>query len=433
MTGGAAFGVLIGLALAGAVVALVVYVIRHPRLALATVGTSFVGVSRHRLRAFLSTLGIAIGVATLMCIYSLTQGLTESFSKQLAQMGANTLYISRAPFFMRGDWWQYRNRPRITLQDVDALREHADLLTAVAPMAFSQAEVSLQGESLNGVAVRGTTSEYTETANIKVDLGRFLSPLEGSMDRPVVVIGSEIRERLFRNGDPIGARITVGTRQFTVVGVLTQMGTSFGQSLDNQVIIPIESFMRQFGARRGVLITVAAEPENMTAAEDQVIEVMRAARGLTGEQPDNFAINRQSEIVKMFEDQMAMLFIVALVIGGVTLFVGAIGVMNIMLVAVTERTREIGVRRAMGAHRGTVLAQFLIEAILVTMVGGAIGTAAGLGGAWLLAQLTPFPAAASLQSAMIGLMVAGGVGLISGTWPAWRAAQLDPIESLRYE
>ncbi len=408
-------------------------IVRFPWVALSTVSMAATGISRHRMRAFLSTLGIAIGVATLMTIQSMTQGFTQSFAQQLATMGANTLYISKAPFFQRGDWWDFRNRPRINLKDARALREHATILTAVAPMVFSTADVSLQGEHLANVAVRGTNSDYSITANIKIAQGRFLSPLEGEMDRPVVVIGSEVRERLFRNGDAMGARIIVGNRPFTVIGVLTQMGTSFGQSLDNQVIIPVESFNRQFGSKRGMLITVAAPPERLTAAEDQVTEVMRASRGLTGDQPDNFAINRQSEIVKLFEEETSVLFWVSRIVGGITLVVGAVGVMNIMLVAVTERTREIGVRRALGARRRRILAQFLLEAIMVTMVGGAIGTAAGLGLAWLLAQTTPVAAAASIQLGIMGLAISGAVGLVAGVWPAWRAAHLDPIESLRYE
>jgi putative ABC transport system permease protein len=408
-------------------------IVRFPRTAASTVAIAGTGISRHRMRAFLSTLGIAIGVATLMMIQSVTEGFTQSFSQQLAVMGANTLYISRFPFFNRGEWWQMRNRPRITLDDVHALREHAAILTAVAPMEFSTADVSLQGEHLANVAVRGTNSDYVTTANIKLAEGRFLTPLEGEMDRPVVVVGSEIRERLFRNADPLGAHIIIGNRQFSIIGVLTQMGTSFGQSLDNQVIIPVETFNRQFGAKRGILITVAAPPEKMTAAEDQVIEVLRQARGLTGDQPDNFAINRQSEIVKLFEEETSTLFWVSRIVGIITLLVGSVGVMNIMLVAVTERTREIGVRRALGARRRTILWQFLLEAVMVTMVGGAAGTAIGLGGAWLLSQTTPVAAAASVQLAVLGVLISGAVGLAAGLWPAYRAARLDPIESLRYE
>ena len=416
-----------------AVIAFLVHLVRHPRLAWATIGTAFRGVSRHRMRAFLSTVGIAIGVLTLVLIYAVTTGLTHAFTSQLAAMGANTLYVSKQPFAQKGDWWDYRNRPPITLDDVAALRAHAPLLDAIAPMVFSETDVSIAGEHLGGVRVRGTTSDYAECANIKLDEGRFLSTLEGEMDRPVVVIGAEVRERLFRNGDPLGARLVVGSRPFIVVGVLTAMGTSFGQSLDNQVIIPIQSFHRQFGARRGILIATAAPPELLTAAEDQVVAAIRLQRGMTGDQPDNFSVNRQSEIVKMFNEETAVLFGVSMAVGFITLLTGGIGVMNIMLVAVTERTREIGVRRAMGARRLSILIQFLIEAILVTLVGGLVGTAAGMGFAWLINEATPVAAAASLDTARTGLLISGLVGLIAGTWPAWRAAQLDPIESLRYE
>jgi putative ABC transport system permease protein len=425
-------GTLMGVLVLG-FLALLGWAIISPRRAWMTFLTALGGVVRHRLRAFLSTIGVAIGVATLMAIYSLTQGLTQSFATQLATMGAHTLYVSKAPWMHRGDWWMFRNRPNITLDEMRTIRDEADLLTAVSPMTFNMAEVGYSGENLSLVSIRGVNADYVDTANVKLADGRFLSPIEGDQDRPVVVIGADIREKLFHNSDPIGARITVGKRMYTVIGVLAAMGTSFGTSMDYQVLIPVESFQRQFGNRRGILIAAATTPENVSAAEDQIIEVLRRKRGLTAEQQDNFAINRQSEMVKMFDDQMSSLYLVGIIVGIVTLIVGAIGVMNIMLVAVTERTREIGVRRALGARKTTVLVQFLLEASFVTMLGGIVGTGSGLFGAWVLTQVAPIEAVTSPESALIGVLVAGVVGLIAGSWPAWRAANLDPIESLRYE
>jgi putative ABC transport system permease protein len=407
--------------------------VRRARLWFATLGTSLRGMSANRLRAFLSTLGIAIGVATLMAIYAMVSGLRSSFAHQFGSLGANTLYVNSRPWVQRGDWWKYRNRPKITMDDVDALRRHADKLTAIAPAAFTLADVGAGGDEAEGVFVRGTTADFIDTSNMRLDLGRFLSPLDSDLDRPVVVIGSELRDKFYRNRDPIGDRITVGARYYTIIGVLAPQGKSFGQSLDNVAIIPLGSFFREFGERRDLAVAVTAKPEDLSAAEDQIVEVLRRERRLLPDQDDTFSINRQSELLRIFNQQMAAIFGVALAVGLITLIVGGVGVMNIMLVAVTERTREIGVRRALGARRRTILVQFLVEASLVTMMGGALGTAAGLGGAWLLAKVSPLSAEASPQAALIGLAFSAFVGLLFGTWPAWRAASLDPIESLRYE
>jgi putative ABC transport system permease protein len=399
----------------------------------AVIGTALRGMIANRLRAFLSTLGIAIGVATLMAIYALVQGLTASFTQQIAQLGSNTLFVSSRPWVMRGDWWKYRNRPPVTQKDVDALRAGAPLLTAVAPVGFAMADVKYMGQTMELVAIRGTTSEYIDTASIKVAAGRFLSPVDTDLDEQVAVIGSEVADRLLAGIDPVGTRILVGAQRFTVIGVLKAQGKAFGNSLDNLVIMPLGAFGRMFGTRRDLSIAVTAPNEHLNEAEEQVIEVLRRSRGLEADQADTFSINRQSELVKIFRQETNALFGVALAIGIITLIVGGIGVMNIMLVAVTERTREIGVRRALGARQRTILAQFLIEASLVTLLGGAIGTAMGIGGAKILSILTPLSASASPQAAVVGLVFSAAVGLAFGTWPAYRAATLDPIESLRYE
>jgi putative ABC transport system permease protein len=399
----------------------------------AILGTAVRGVIVNRMRAFLSSLGIAIGVATLIAIASLVQGLQQSFTDQIAALGANTTYITSRPWIIRGDWWRYRNRPPITMQDAEALRRDAGLLTAVAPVAFTMADVSHLGERMGAVQVRGTTDEYLETSALIVEHGRFLTPIETELNEAVVVIGAEVKTRLFKNSDPIGQRIVVGRGRFRVVGVLQEQGKMFGQSQDNVAFVPLGRFRELFGFRRGLAIAVATSPTTLHAAEEQIIEVLRRARGLSAADEENFALNRQSELVKMFRSQTDTLFGVALAIGLITLVVGGIGVMNIMLVAVTERTREIGVRRALGARRGTILAQFLTESVLVTIIGGTAGTALGMGGARLLSLVSPLSASASPEVAIVGIVFSGFVGLLFGTWPAYRAATLDPIDSLRYE
>ncbi len=399
----------------------------------ATIFTAVRGIAANRMRAFLSTIGIAIGVATLMTIYGLTAGLTSSFTRQLAALGSNTMYVSSRPWVIRGDWWRFRNRPPITREDVAALRRRGNLLAAVAPVANAAAEVSYRGERIGQVQVQGTTSEYIDTSTIKMAGGRFLAPLEGDGAGQVAVIGSEVAERLFKRGDPLGARISVGPQRFTVIGVLVPQGKAFGRSLDNLVIIPIDAFGRMYGMRRDMAIAVTAAPGAIYRAEDQIIEILRAERGLGAGEEDTFSINRQSELLQIFNEETKALFGVAIAIGLVTLLVGGIGVMNIMLVAVTERTREIGVRRALGARRRTILVQFLTESALVTMVGGALGTTVGVLASQVIDRVAPVSAELSPTAIVGALVFSAAVGLVFGTWPAYRAAHLDPIEALRFE
>jgi putative ABC transport system permease protein len=401
--------------------------------AAAAMMTALRGIVANRMRAFLSTVGIAIGVATLMTIYGLVSGLTTSFTTQIAALGSNTMYVTSRPWVVRGDWWEYRNRPPITRADAVALRHGASHLAAVAPLASAVAEVSFRNARISAVRVQGTTSEYLDTSTLKLEHGRFLSALEGAGSHQVAVVGSEVVERLFTHEAPLGARIMLGPHRFTVIGVLKPQGKAFGRSLDSVVIIPIEAFGRIYGVRRNMAIVVSAAPDHLYEAEEQIIEVLRRSRGLGPETADTFSVNRQSELVKIFNDQTSALFGVAIAIGLITLLVGGIGVMNIMLVAVTERTREIGVRRALGARRRTILMQVLVESALVTMIGGCIGTGLGVVASTVIDRISPIGAELS-STAIVGAIVFSAiVGLAFGTWPASRAAGLDPIESLRFE
>jgi putative ABC transport system permease protein len=283
------------------------------------------------------------------------------------------------------------------------------------------------------VQIRGTTDEYADIANLVVDAGRFMTPIEVELDEPVVVIGSEIKTTLFRGSDPVGQHLNVHSNRFRVIGVLKERGKSFGQSQDNVVIVPLTRFQRMFGLKRGLVIAAMAAPEHLKVAEEQIIEVLRRSRHLSAADEENFAVNRQEALMKMFESQTAMLYLVAFAVAAITLLVGGIGVMNIMLVTVTERTREVGVRRALGARRNTILAQFLVESTFVTMLGGILGVVVGIGLAYVINLISPVPAVTSPVVAAIGVLFSAVVGLVFGTWPAYRAAQLDPIESLRYE
>ena len=394
--------------------------------------TALRGIVANRMRAFLSTIGIAIGVATLMTIYGLVTGLTTQFTTQIAALGSNTMYVTSRPWVIRGDWWEYRNRPPIMRADVAALHG-ASYLAAVAPLATAAAAVSYRSEQIGAVQVQGTTSEYLDTSTLKLDRGRFLSAVEGASSNQVAVVGSEVVERLFANESPLGARILLGPHRFTVIGVLKPQGKAFGRSLDSVVIIPIEAFGEIYGMQRNMVIVASAEPDHLNEAEEQIIEVLRRARSLAPETADTFSVNRQSELVKIFNEETSALFGVAIAIGLITLLVGGIGVMNIMLVAVTERTREIGVRRALGARRRTILIQFLVESALVTMIGGAIGTGLGVFASAVIDRISPIGAELS-STAIVGAIVFSAiVGLAFGTWPASRAAGLDPIESLRFE
>jgi putative ABC transport system permease protein len=390
-----------------------------------------------RLRSFLTTLGIVIGVTTVIAIVAIIQGLNRSFEAQMANLGAHTLYVAKWKWFHGADeWWEMRNRRNLGIAELRAIEEEALAATAVSPMASQRALVARGDEEVEGVQVIGTSPRYLDTNGGSVAQGRFLSEPDVELSRNAVVLGADVAQRLFermRPEDVLGRKVLVNGVPFTVIGTMARRGRMLGMDLDVNVLLPYTTLLRDLGSRRSMTIAVAAEPGRMEALEDELTGILRRVRRVPPEKKDDFALNRQDQVLKMYERLTGALYGVAIGVGLITLVVGGIGIMNIMLVSVTERTREIGVRRALGARRRTILLQFLVESSLVAALGGAVGTALGLGVAQLVSLVTPLAAAVTPSAVALGLGFSAAVGLLFGSWPAWRAARLDPVEALRYE
>jgi len=388
----------------------------------------------NRLRAGLTMLGIGIGVATLLAIIGIIQGLNSSFSRQLASLGSSSLWVSKFPWVIKGDWWDYKNRKDFTLDQLAMIRSQATFASAVAPSVGKMADVGFLNEQVSAVQINGTTEEYLQVSAVEVSAGRFITGADDDNLRSVAVIGADVATGLFPRSDPIGARVKIDGRPFQVVGVLARRGNIFDFNQDLVTIVPFKTFKEYFGKGRGFSIGIALDrPDQLSDAEDQLTGIVRRARGTPPDKPDDFTINRPEQLAETYQQLTGALYGVASGVGLITLLVGGIGIMNIMLVSVRERTREIGVRRALGARKRTIIIQFLIEAATVSAIGGAIGTLVGLGVAKLIAEISPLAAEVNPLTVLLGILFAGAVGLLFGIWPAARAANLDPVEALRYE
>ncbi len=391
--------------------------------------------ANHRLRTLLTTVGVGIGVATLLAILGIVQGMDTSFQAQLASLGSSSVYVAKQPWVQMGNWWEFRNRQNLTLEHMEAVRAQCTLCGAVVPLLSDNDDVEFMGRSLTFVDITGSTAEYLTVSGFETTKGRFLNDTDNEGRRLVAVIGTDIADTFFPEGtEPIGSSIRIAGKPFTVIGVLSRKGKILDQSQDLTVIIPFNTFKAFFRGRRSIEIGIQVkDPETMDQTEDQLVGILRRARGTPPEKPDDFAINKPEQLATTYEQLTGALYGVALGIGFITLLVGGIGIMNIMLVSVRERTREIGIRRALGATKRTIITQFVLEATLVSAVGGAIGTFVGLGGAKVVSLVTPLAATVKPGTVFFGVGFAALVGLVFGIWPAARAANLDPVEALRDE
>jgi len=395
---------------------------------------AWMALKSHKLRSALTTLGILIGVTTIITIFTTIQGLNEYVIGQLSNIGSSTVYVEKWPWVIRGDFWKYRNRKDVTIKEFEDLVEfnkHADY---IAPIIWSFKTVKYKNEVYEQVPILGTNEQYKDTDNVAPASGRFLTEMDVQRNHKICVLGDEVARNLFKNESPIGKRVKVGSDKYRVVGVTEKQGQVFGQSMDNYVLVPYGTFRRVTSGHRGLRIAMAVKDNSkLEEMKDEIRGIMRKTRKIEPGADDDFAINQQDQLTQLYRDLTGTLFAIIFVIGGISLLVGGIGITNIMLVSVTERTREIGIRKAIGAKRKNVLSQFIIESIAIASIGGIIGVILGyLGGSVVLAQME-LSTGVSLAAILVGFGFSAFTGVVAGFYPAWKAAKMNPIDSLHYE
>ncbi len=393
----------------------------------------------NKLRAVLTTLGIIIGIASVTAMATVLNGIDRQFETTLSQLGTDVLYIDKwlwggGPNFK---WWEYVNRPPIQEELAEAVRTRSRYAEAVAPQAETGRRATYRENDIEGANVTGSTPEYGRIQNVELAQGRFFTESDERAARGVCVIGAEVAEELFLVGTPLGKEIRVGGKPCRVIGVQKRHGAGlFGENnVDTSVIMPFSTFKKFYGISRWRSITLMVQvgsPEEMERAKDELTGILRAARQIGPTEERDFEINDQSQIRESFEPVKFAIYGVGIFLTSLALLVGGIGVMNIMYVSVKERTREIGIRKAVGAKRRTILLQFLIEAVIVCLIGGVIGV--GLSFA-LASLINALGVEAVLPWSTVGLAfgICVLVGLIFGLAPARQAAKAEPIEALRYE
>jgi putative ABC transport system permease protein len=392
---------------------------------------SLIAVFANKVKSLLTALGIVIGVFSVTLMGTLISGLDRSFESSMSWLGKDILYVSRYEWFSDMEWWEVKNRTRMRSEYVNQIKNLSKYALAVSPVMQRGASLSFDDKETR-TEIFGTNEEYMETISTDIQQGRFFSQSEDRNGSRVTVIGDGIKEAFFGFEDPIGKYIKIDNVKFRVIGVLEKQGKFLGLfSVDNQAILPLGAYKRIFSKRGWMRLSVKVPEDKIEEGLDEISGVMRQIRGLKPSQKNDFAINQ----TKAFESQYNKL---KLAIGGtgyfitlLSLIVGGIGIMNIMFVTVKERTREIGVRKAIGATNGMILGQFLMEAVTICFFAGIVGL--GFAYAVSLAINQFFPSTLPLALSVFSIFISMFVGALSGFIPAYKASKLDPIDSLRYE
>jgi len=394
----------------------------------------------NKVRSALTILGVLVGVVTIMFMVSIIQGLNRSFAKQLEGIGSNIIYtVKFDPSFGRQPTQEERMREDLTISDAEALRGELRDIVGVSPIQRIIAETVLYKDKQTDTPIlMGVTQYYEEVHTQYIAAGRFLTETDLRERTNVAVIGKDVVKALFPAEEPLGKEIKIGGRVFRVVGVMGDLGSVFGQSRDNSVFIPLTTFQKYWRdvPYPQMVFTIIVRPvdrSKVSATMDEMREILRRRRGVKTDEKDNFFVSSQDSLLDIYNQLTGATYLVLTAISAVALMIGGIGVMNIMLVSVTERTKEIGIRKAVGATERNILMQFLIEAVVLTGIGGAVGLVIGEAASLLMNRFSPLPAFVPWWAIVVGLGVSLAVGVVFGLYPAWKAARLNPIDALSFE
>jgi putative ABC transport system permease protein len=391
----------------------------------------------HKLRSFLTLLGVIFGVMTVVAVAAVIEGFFRYVDRTVtADLGANTVLLDKFGIITSFEDFISANKRNkdITLSDVDYLRERMTLAQYIGAQSFSNGEVRSLTEKMTNVTIKGNTPNMVYIDATQPDLGRYVNDSDNERRRNVAMIGVEVADKLFNKREVVGSELKINGMPFEIIGVAKERGSSFGQSQDDFIIIPLSTHQKMFGARASLTVSVKGyDTANLQDLQDQVRMLMRARHRLNYSDKDTFGFVTADAINNFVQALFGIIAAVALGVTSISLVVGGIVIMNIMLVTVTERTREIGIRKSLGARRKDILIQFLVESTTLSMVGGVIGLGLAYGIAVLLVKYSPVPAEVPIWAAFLAIAVSSGVGIVFGIYPAWKAAKLDPIVALRAE
>jgi putative ABC transport system permease protein len=390
----------------------------------------------HKLRSFLTLLGVILAVLTLVSVMSVVTGLNSYVAERVANLGANVYLVDRFGIITsQDDWVKAQKRPLITMEEYQWLRDNMKTASHVAATDDQNFDVRSGNVLLENTDVTGVTANYSDLRSINIVAGRYLTEADDLHRAPVCFIGADVAKKFFAEVDPIGKTIRAGTHSYEVVGVAEAIGNVFGQSQDNYMLIPLSTYYKEWHRQKDwlTIFVQAQNTEMMNASEDEARMLLRALRHVPWSAQDNFAVFGSDSIMSLWKEITGNLETVIVGLTSVFLVVGGIVIMNIMLASVTERTREIGLRRSLGARRKHIVLQFMTESAVLAAVGGMIGLGLAYIAVAIVRAVTPIPVQTPLSAVIIALTVSTGVGLFFGIYPATRAAKLDPIEALRAE